>query len=263
MNNYIEQSVPPQRIDYKGVTFDGFCLWPDGPEAFIDFVKNRICNSHKTFITYLNAHTYNISASNRDYRNVLQHSDILYPDGISISIATWLKCRKWLVRMTGLDFFDAFLAMCEKEGFKLYFLGGGKGIAEKARNNILGRYKNLNIVGVHDGFFITDGISEGEIISNINKKQANVLIVGMGSPIQEFFAYRNRNEIDSSVIWTVGALLDYYAGIEKQSPRWLAKMGFEWAYRLVQDPRGKWRRYLIGNWRFAYNIYKVLMRGRE
>ena len=230
-----------QDVDYKGVMFDDFVLWSDGAKGFIDTVKIKAASKRKTFISYLNAHTYNISVADKDYRNVLRKTDILYPDGMSISLAVWLICGRWIERMTGLDFFDCFLAACEKEGFKLYFLGGAKGIAETARNNLLCKYPNLKIVGVHDGFFIAEGKPEDEIIDDINKCDADILILGMGSPLQEFFAYRNREKLNSSIIWTVGALLDYYAGVEKQAPRWLAKMGFEWAYRLMQNPRGKWR----------------------
>ncbi len=260
MSNCTQKSSNLPLPEYKGVMLDGYKIWDVGSESFINFVKTKIIQKQKTIIHYLNAHTYNISVQNENYRTLLKNADILYPDGISISLAVWLKYRRWIERMTGLDFFDAFLSVCEEQGFTLYFLGGSEGIAEKARKNILKHYPKLKITGLHNGFFIADGKPENKIISDINNSQPDILLVGMGSPIQEFFVDRHRNEINSYIIWTIGALLDYYAGVEKQAPRWLAKIGFEWAYRLIQNPRGKWKRYIIGNCLFAYNISKALLK---
>ncbi len=257
-----KQSAVSQHHSYQGVIVDDFNLWPYGSSRFIEDLTNRAIEHQRTFACYLNAYTYNISVADEQYRSILKSADILYPDGMSISLAAWLSSGRWIERMTGLDFSDSFFSACEERGLSLYFLGGKPGIAERAKQNILRKYPNLKIVGTHNGYFSLDGEDVERIINDINQSQVDILLIGMGSPLQEEFGYRYRNKLNSPVIWVVGALLDYYAGVEKQAPRWIGRIGLEWLFRLIQNPKGKWKRYLVGNWIFAYNIYRAIVKGR-
>lgn len=240
--------------------FGGYDIWTAGPRGFIDEILLRAKSNVSTLACYLNAHTYNMAYKDDDYRTILHDADILYPDGISITAALRLSSGQSAPRMTGLDFFDDFLERTESEGLKLYLLGSEPGVAEQACESFEEKYPNLHIAGVHHGYLNSEGVQIRSIISDINESGADILLVGMGSPFQEKFASENANEIDVPVIWTVGALFDYYAGRESPSPRWIARAGFEWAYRLMANPRGKWKRYLLGNGFFVFRALKAIIR---
>jgi N-acetylglucosaminyldiphosphoundecaprenol N-acetyl-beta-D-mannosaminyltransferase len=161
--------------------------------------------------------------------------------------------------MTAVDFFDDFLQQAAKEGLRLYFLGSRPGVVDRASEVWKSRFPVLKIAGTRHGYFdLRDKVQVASILADINAGKADVLLLGMGSPMQESFASQYREELKVPVIWAVGALFDYYAGEEKAAPRWLARMGFEWLYRLCRDPRNKWRRYLIGNVAFVLRAGRVI-----
>ncbi len=242
--------------------FDGYDIWTGGPRGFIDEIVLRAKLRTPTIACYLNAHTYNLAYNDDDYRTILRSAEILYPDGISITSALKISSGRYAPRMTGLDFFDDFLAGADSEGLRLYLLGSEPGVAEQACGRFREKYPGLNIVGVHHGYLQAEEVQVSSVISDIGESGADILLVGMGSPVQERFASVNAGELRVPVIWTVGALFDYYAGRESPAPRWIARAGFEWAYRLMANPRGKWKRYLLGNALFVYRALKAILRSR-
>jgi N-acetylglucosaminyldiphosphoundecaprenol N-acetyl-beta-D-mannosaminyltransferase len=243
----------------EAVCFDGLRIWGGGAKRFIGELVRRARSGERTLACYLNAHTYNLSCRDEDYRTIFSQAEILYPDGMSVVWAVRLLCGAKTERMTGVDFFEDFLRISRERGLKLYFLGSRPGVADRVVEALAGKYEGLKIVGRHHGY-LEGSTQESEVLADINVSGVDILLVGMGSPGQEKFAWRNREALDVPVIWTVGALFDYYAGEEKAAPRWLAGMGFEWLYRLCRDPKGKWRRYLIGNWRFAWRVFGLGIR---
>jgi N-acetylglucosaminyldiphosphoundecaprenol N-acetyl-beta-D-mannosaminyltransferase len=242
------------------VLFDGLKLWAGDSDSLVEDLIRRAKEGISTLAFYLNAHTYNLTCQDVSYRGFVEKADVLYADGMSIVWATRLGGKR-ISRMTAVDFFDDFLQQAAKEGLRLYFLGGRPGVVDRAAKVWKSRYPGLQIAGMHHGYFNPqDKIQLVPIIADINSGNADVLILGMGSPMQESFACRFREELQVPIIWAVGALFDYYAGEEKAAPRWLARMGFEWLYRLCRDPRNKWRRYLIGNITFAVRAGRVILK---
>ncbi len=244
----------------KSLKFDGLDVWPEGKERFIEELLDRIQNHLQTLACYLNAHTYNLSCTDSDYRQILSQADILYPDGMSIVWAERLLSGAKVERMTGVDFFEEFLGGAQKLGVRFYFLGGRPGAAARAVGRLKERFPELNVVGVHDGDLGKNGIHAEKVITDINDSRPDVLLIGLGSPLQERFARDYRTRLSVPVIWTVGALLDYWAGLERRCPRWMGRMGLEWLWRLGCDPKNKWRRYLLGNWKFAYRIFRLFLK---
>jgi N-acetylglucosaminyldiphosphoundecaprenol N-acetyl-beta-D-mannosaminyltransferase len=258
MKKRIEKRVENNNEDER-VLFDGLKLWAGNSDALETYLISRAKRGDLTRVFYLNAHTYNLLCKDVGYRKFLCEAEVLYADGMSVVWAA-RACGGRVFRMTAVDFFDDFLARAEEEGLGLYFLGGKPGVVDRACDVWRGRYPKLRIVGSHHGYFDRDGVHQGEILADINTSKADILLIGMGSPSQEILANRCRDTVRVPVIWTLGALFDYYAGEEKAAPRWLAKMGFEWFYRLCRDPRNKWRRYLIGNALFLYRAGKVIIK---
>jgi N-acetylglucosaminyldiphosphoundecaprenol N-acetyl-beta-D-mannosaminyltransferase len=118
------------------------------------------------------------------------------------------------------------------------------------------QYQGLKIVGENNGYFEKNTIEEKNIINSINESHADILLVGLGAPFQEKWIHSHRKELSSKILMGVGGLFDFYSGNIPRAPLWIRKMGLEWTYRLYQEPRRMFKRYVIGNPLFIYRVYK-------
>ena len=159
-----------------------------------------------------------------------------------------------LHKVTGRILIDDLCRRGEEFNLSLYLLGGIPGVADQAGNVLLQRYPKVKICGTADGYFQSK--SEEQVLSEISAHHPQVLLVGMGAPKQENWVATNQHKIRATVCWSVGALFDYLAGVEKPAPHWLERLGLEWAWRLKEDPQGKWRRYCFGIPRFVMRVVR-------
>ena len=133
-------------------------------------------------------------------------------------------------------------------------IAGKPGVAKIARMKLLADLPQLKIVDAYDGYFNEN--TEDEVIKQINEAKPHVLFVGMGTPAQEKWIANHRNEINTRVCWSVGALFDYIAGIEAPVPKWMDKLSLEWLWRLLIDPINKWKRYILGIPIFLFHVFR-------
>ncbi|GAB4499065.1 MAG: WecB/TagA/CpsF family glycosyltransferase [Anaerolineales bacterium] len=204
-------------------------------------------------ILYVNAHCLNLAARLPDYRTRLQQADLVYADGISVVWASRFLGQPRLHKITGRDWINDFSAQAAQKAIKMFILAGQPGIAERAAHHLQSHWHNLNIVGTADGYFSTR--TESETLQHIAATAPDVLFVGRGSPLQEHWIAANRPRLNVPVVWAVGALFDYVAGIEKPVPMWMNRLALEWLWRLLINPRDKWRRYLLGNPEFVVRVF--------
>jgi N-acetylglucosaminyldiphosphoundecaprenol N-acetyl-beta-D-mannosaminyltransferase len=156
--------------------------------------------------------------------------------------------------MTGADWIHDFCQQAQQVGLRLYILAGEPGIARLASDNLQNKYPGLKIVGCSDGWFSER--SQSDVIHEINAASPHVVFIGLGVPRQEKWIAGRRKQIEAPVCWGVGALFDYVAGVEARVPRLMNLLALEWFWRLIMDPRGKWRRYLLGNPLFIYQVLR-------
>ncbi len=232
--------------------FGTFKIWSGTDDELVRYMIRSIKEERKLIVHYINAYIYNLAHKDKHFAQILKSADILYPDGMSVVLLGRILYGQKFYRMTALDFFPKFLSAIEREGMRLFFLGTDDSTINKAVEKIKTEYSELNVVGVYQGYFSLQ--DSADIVEMVNRSQADALIVGMGSPRQEIFANENVEFINAKLVWTVGALFDYYGGKESIAPRWMGKIGLEWVYRLLQNPKDKWRRYLVGNWEFLFNV---------
>lgn len=209
-------------------------------------------SAERRVIYYANAHVLNLVSENPKYRQYLKSADLVYADGASLVFASRLLGGASLTRLTGADWIEPLCARAAAQGVSLYLLGGGPGIAGQAALNLLNRYPSLKISGAADGFFQERSVAQ--ITSEIASARPQIVLVGMGSPVQWQWIDEHRSVLTQGVWWGVGALFDFVAGAERRAPGWMNRLGLEWLYRLAQDPVGKWRRYLLGNPRFVFRV---------
>jgi N-acetylglucosaminyldiphosphoundecaprenol N-acetyl-beta-D-mannosaminyltransferase len=215
-------------------------------------VQDRQVRPH--LVSYVNANCLNLAATDTLYRAALNQADCVYTDGIG---AVW--AGRWL---SGLPFRKItgrvwIAGLCERvvaHGLRVYVLAGQPGVAQQASQNLRAAWPRLEIVAARDGFFVE--CSEPDVLCEVAELRPQVLLVGMGVPAQEKWLAAHRDLLQVPVCWTVGALFDYVAGEEPMAPPWMDALGLEWLWRLVVDPRGKWRRYVLGNPQFVARLLR-------
>jgi len=212
------------------------------------------------FITYLNAACSNIAATDTEYNRILAESDIVYADGQAIVWAAQSLGERLPGRVNAGDFIIDFCRVLTERGISIGLVGGRPGVALRAAEVWRQQVPGLRVSGTWSGFF---GEDEAEVIARIRRSNARVLLVGMGVPLQEKWAWHHRDELGVKVIWCVGALFEYYGEGRARAPVWMRKAGLEWLFRLVLEPRRLWRRYLIGNWRFLWRVKTYRRRGAD
>ncbi len=225
----------------------------------LDWIGQRILQKQKALLAFVNPDCLNIAYTNEAYREVLQAADRVLPDGIGINIGCRMLNQSLLSNINGTDLFPRLCERAAEGGHRLFLLGGLPGIAELAAKAMQERYPKLMIAGVHDGFF--DGEQEAEVIEDINKSNADILLVGFGAPKQELWLARNREQLNATVCLGTGGLFDYYSGRIARAPVWIREIGLEWTWRLIQEPGRMWKRYIIGNPLFLYRVWLQRQQG--
>ncbi|HOA74338.1 MAG TPA: WecB/TagA/CpsF family glycosyltransferase [Phycisphaerae bacterium] len=210
-------------------------------------------------VHYLNAHTFNLARQDAEYRSLLAQCDLLYADGISIVWAARLFGYAVPGRLTSADYFEEFCRACAAESLSVFLVGGAAGVAEVAAERLRRAVPGLRIAGTSHGY-LSDAES-ARVVERIHDSGADVLIVGMSSPGQERWIRDYGSRTAVPVQWSVGALLDYFAGVEPRAPEWLRRCAGEWLYRFLVDPSRRWRRYVVGNARFAWWLAAALLSG--
>lgn len=242
----------PFGIAIAALTTDEFCT------RIISWAKSR---SKPRLITYLNAHCVNIFFKDQGYAKILKSADLVYADGQSIVWASRLLKEPLPERISAGDFFEEFCRKCKNNSLSLYLLGSKKKVAENAAIALQKKIPDLKIAGFHHGFPSSEQIPE--ILSRIKKASPDILLIGMGVPLQEKFADKYAKEIDTPVTWCVGALFEYYAGTIPHAPRWMRRIGLEWLFRLAAEPERLWKRYLFGNARFTITTLKYWFKNKQ
>lgn len=167
-------------------------------------------------------------------------------------------------RLAWIDFFWPLLERAERNGWRVFYLGAEKPVVEAGIAKVRERLPDLSIA-YQDGFFDADPESEGsrEVACRINAAKPDILIVGMGMGRQEAWILDNLDRLDAKVIMTAGACIEYFADAAALPPRWLGRLGFEWLYRLLSDPRRFWKRYLVEPWIVAWLLARHYWRDRR
>jgi len=218
---------------------------------------------HALFLN-VNAHALNLLYEDEELRSFFGRAQVVFCDGAGVMLAARLLGRRIPERITYADWIWRLASLAAAEGFTLYFLGGRPGVADEAARNLRRLNPGLKVRGTHHGYFDhRAGSPQNEaVIKQINAASPDILLVGMGMPLQERWLMENWERIDARVALTGGAVFDYASGRLRRGPRLLTDNGLEWLARLFIEPRRLWRRYLIGNPLFLWRVLRQRSRGR-
>jgi N-acetylglucosaminyldiphosphoundecaprenol N-acetyl-beta-D-mannosaminyltransferase len=182
----------------------------------------------------------------------LQNEALLFADGIGMRMASKLAGFSLKANVNGTDLFPFICRDAATSQIKLALLGARPGIAQRCADNMQKQFPGLNVVWIHDGYF--DRNNEENIIQAINESGAQILFVAMGVPMQELWIANNADKLNVPVILGVGALFDFYSGAVPRAPLRMRKLGLEWLFRFILEPRRMFARYIIGNQIFIIRI---------
>jgi len=225
---------------------------PDVHRLILEAVKLK----EKIIIGHANVFGANLAYSDSEFRKILNTFDKVFCDGFGIMLGAKILGYTIIERITYAEWAWDLAGLCMDNNLSLYLLGAKPSIAVKATKKIKERFDDIRIVGVHHGYFDKTLMStENQLVINeINSCKPNVLIVGMGMPIQEYWLQENIDSLDINVALTGGAVFDYLSGELKRAPKWMTDNGLEWLGRLIIEPRRLWGRYIFGNPIFLWRV---------
>ena len=214
----------------------------------------------KFLINTINAHSYNVARKDELFAEALAKGDYLIPDGMSV-----VKACKWLhaksqpkERIAGADLFEYAMDRLNKKCGTVMFMGSSEKTLAKIVDQAAKVYPNLKVVTYSPPY--KPEFSEEDnaaIIKAINDTNPDLLWIGMTAPKQEKWTYSHWNELNIHChVGTIGAVFDFFAGTAVRAPIWWQDHSLEWLYRLCKEPKRMWRRYVIGNPLFIWNIIK-------
>lgn len=219
----------------------------------LSFILKRLESQKKSKLFYINAHCFNVAQKNKIYLKCINNADIVLNDGVGIEIASKLFKVNFEENMNGTDFTPKLLKLCEQHNFSVFLLGGKPGVSETAAKEIKKDFPKLSIVGEMHGYFE----KSNDVIKTINIAKPDVLIVGLGVPLQEEWISKNFEKIDALLFTGVGAFIDFASKKISRAPKFIRKVKLEWVYRLLKEPKRLWKRYIIGNLLFFYYLFKL------
>ena len=227
----------------------------------LDHISASIKSSQKNMMFFVNANNLKLAYYDLQYRSILKEAIYIYGDGIGIYLAGKISHQPISDNVNGTDLFPFICELCEREKYTVYFLGSAPGIVEKMVQNIKLKYPMLLIAGAHHGYF-DDGSNSNDVIKEINRTETKILFVGLGTPRQEKWIYKNYQALNFNVAIGVGGLFDFYSGSKLRAPLLLRKLHLEWLFRLLYEPRRLWKRYIIGIPLFIFLILRRKYRGK-
>jgi N-acetylglucosaminyldiphosphoundecaprenol N-acetyl-beta-D-mannosaminyltransferase len=180
------------------------------------------------------------------FKEILNATDLVVPDGMPLVWLGRLHGHGLSRRVYGPDLLLAFCEESASQGYRHFFYGGEPGVAERLAESLKARFPGLNVVGTCSPPFRPLSAKEDEeTVEMIDRAAPDVLWVGLGTPKQERWMHEHRTRLRVPVMVGVGAAFDMLSGRRKQAPRWMREHGLEWSFRLSQEPRRLWRRYLV------------------
>lgn len=219
-------------------------------------IKKTINQKRKIKIGYTNPHLIRLSHKKKKLREVLNDFDINHIDGTGLTIAFRLLDNKKVPRFNWTDHAFTFLAECEKKEWSIFFLGGDQATISKAVQYIRRDFPQLTVAGFLNGYHNL----KDDSISEINRSTPDILWVGLGSPKQEFWVTKNFEKLNCNVIQCVGDIFGHIAGKRFRGPEFLRGLGFEWFFRLIENPVKYFDRYVIGIPYFLYLIFSYKLK---
>ena len=237
------------RVEMFGVPMDAMTM-----DDTVQEIGRRIASGSFTQHVVVNVAKVVQMQDDPALSSAVRACDIINIDGAGIVFAGRFLGMDIPERVAGIDLFHKLLAHAEKTTLSVYLLGATEVVIEQTVENLHRRYPGLRIAGHHHGYFWNE---EQQMVERIRDSRADMLFVGIGSPMKERFIDRWRDVLGVRFAMGVGGTFDVVAGKVRRAPVWMQRAGLEWFFRVLQEPGRMWRRYLVTNSRFLMMVARA------
>lgn len=236
-----------------GLNFDNLTM-----DEVILKIEDNI-NSKKPLTVFTpNAELIVLANKDKELKKIYNNSGILTIDSWVVYYSAKFLRKKIKEPVSAARLMFKLLEVANEKEYKLYCLGAKDEVVKEAVKNIKKKYARINIVGYHHGYFNFE--KDEDIIRNINDRKPDILFVAMSSPLKEYFIAKSKDRLNVPVSIGVGGTVDILAGSNRLAPRWVSRIGMEWFYRFIQEPKRLWKRYLLTNTIFIYLFLREVFR---
>jgi N-acetylglucosaminyldiphosphoundecaprenol N-acetyl-beta-D-mannosaminyltransferase len=233
-------------------------LWQEAVDTLLHWAKDR----QSRYVCICNVHVAVTANHAPEFRRIVNEADMATPDGMPL---VWVLRRmgfQWQERINGPDLMWRLCGQAAEKGLSIFLYGSTPGTLERLTDNLKTAFPQLAIAGVcSPPFRLLSEEEDQEITDCINGSVAHIVFVGLGCPKQELWMAAHRGKIQGVMIG-VGAAFDYHAGTVRRAPLWMQRLGLEWLFRLMSEPRRLWKRYLVTNSLFVIYVGLGFFRGR-
>lgn len=244
-----------KRIDFLNCPLDALTM-QETVEAIDAAIKQRWFVQH----VVVNVAKFVNMRKDAELDASVRTCDIINIDGMGVVWGSRLLGYTVPERVAGIDLFYELLKLSAQQGYPVFLLGAEQDVVMKAADVISGLYPNLNIAGYHHGYFWDD---EAAVVNEIRSSKARLLFVAITSPEKENFINKWKDQLGVDFVMGVGGSFDVVAGKVKRAPIWMQNSGLEWLFRIIQEPKRMWKRYLITNSQFAWLLLKEVVRNKH
>ena len=224
-------------------------------EWLLHFINGNIKELSGDYICVSNVHTTVMAYEDPEYRKIQNGGILAIPDGGPLSSLGRKRGYTQMQRTAGPSLMEEILKISVEQGYRHYFYGSTMETLEKMRGKLMRDYPGLKIAGMYSPPFRALSEAENQAVSEkINAAGVDFIWVGLGAPKQEVWMAEHQGKLEGLMIG-VGAAFDYFAGNIRRAPRWMQNHNLEWLFRMMQDPKRLFGRYLRTNARFIWNAY--------
>ncbi len=225
----------------------------------VELVDEYIKTNTPLHLMGVNADKINELNSNPLMKEIVNKCGIINADGASVVLASKLLKKKLPERVAGVDLMIELVKLCCEKNYSIYLLGAKQSVVEQTRDVLMDKYSNLNIKGIHNGYFKEE--QWDNISKELKKLKPDIVFVGITSPTKEYLIEYLQNDGNKSVFMGVGGSFDVISGNIPRAPKWMQKCNLEWLFRVIQEPRRLFKRYFVGNLKFIKLVIKEKKKG--
>jgi N-acetylglucosaminyldiphosphoundecaprenol N-acetyl-beta-D-mannosaminyltransferase len=244
------------KINFLNISIDAITM-----QETLQRIEKAIPEKNQIHHTVVNAGKVVLMQSDKELEKSVIDADIINADGKAVVWAANFLGQKIPERVSGIDLMEELVKRSFKKGYKCYFFGAKEEVVAKLVNIYKKQYSGNIIAGYRNGYF--EKVDESQIAKQIADSGANILFVAMTSPKKEIFLSTYKKQLQNiNFIMGVGGSFDVIAGKIKRAPLWMQDLGLEWFYRFLQEPRRMWKRYLVGNSKFIWLVFKAYLKNK-
>ena len=241
-----------EKINVRGIEFDNLT-----PEEAAEYLTALAKDEKPSSVFTPNAEIVQACVEDENFKKTVASADVILPDGVGVIKAARILGTPLKSKVPGVEIGEKLVGLSGPEFLPVYFLGGKPGVAEAAAEKLKEKYPDAKIAGAHHGYFKKEGEESDGVIDAINSTDARILFVCLGSPAQEIWITQNKEKFTNvKLLLGLGGSLDVYSGNVKRAPSFFRKLGLEWFYRLLSQPKRIGRMMKLPKFYFGTLRYK-------